>query len=91
MKIDDYAKDRGPEEVSLLCSFYHESLRTWIKTIIRYFKSYGFDIRCACSQKVLEGNCEYGLHSYQIKKLVAQRIMVKTTSRSDRPGPPSFV
>ena len=26
--IDDYAKDSGPEEVRLLCSFYHESLST---------------------------------------------------------------
>ena len=31
--IDDYAKDGGPGEVWLLCSFYNESLRTWIKTI----------------------------------------------------------
>ena len=91
-----------------MCSFYHESLRTWIKTIIDkfaisdhtvsilgvhairsylkltvnmsfiayqikvngakdhgktasrsdlfYFKSYGFDIRLACSQKLFEAN-----------------------------------
>ena len=25
---DDYAKDDGPKEVWLWCSFYHESLRT---------------------------------------------------------------
>ena len=31
---DDYAKNGGPEQVWLLCSFYHESLRTWIKTIV---------------------------------------------------------
>ena len=35
--IDDYAKDGRPEEVWLLCSFYHESLRTWIKTIVNKF------------------------------------------------------
>ena len=35
--IDDYAKDGGPGEVRLLCSFYHESLRTWIKTIVNKF------------------------------------------------------
>ena len=35
--IDDYAKDGGPGEVWLLCSFYHESLRTWIKTIVNKF------------------------------------------------------
>ena len=38
----------------------HESLPTWIKTIVNkllsYFKSYGFDIRCACSQKLFEAN-----------------------------------
>ena len=26
--IDDYAKDEEPEEVSLLCSFYHDALRS---------------------------------------------------------------
>ena len=35
--VDDYAKDGGPGEVRLLCSFYHESLRTWIKTIVNKF------------------------------------------------------
>ena len=29
--VDNYAKDGGPGEVGLLCSFYHEHLRTWIK------------------------------------------------------------
>ena len=28
LTIDDYPKDGGSEEVSLLCSFYHEPLRT---------------------------------------------------------------
>ena len=28
LSIDDYAKDGGPEEVYLLCSFYHEPLST---------------------------------------------------------------
>ena len=35
--IDNYAKNGGPQKVSLLCSFYHESLRTWIKTIVNKF------------------------------------------------------
>ena len=35
--IDDYAKKGGPGEVLLLCSFYHESLRTWIKTIVNKY------------------------------------------------------
>ena len=28
--IDDYAKDGGPGEVWLLCSFYHDPLRSLI-------------------------------------------------------------
>ena len=35
--IDDYAKNGGPGEVWLLCSFYHESFRTWIKTTVNKF------------------------------------------------------
>ena len=35
--MDGYAKNGGPGEVRLLCSFYHESLRTWIKTIVNKF------------------------------------------------------
>ena len=34
---DNYAKDGGPGEVLLLCIFYRESLRTWIKTIVNKF------------------------------------------------------
>ena len=34
--------------------------------------------------------CEYELHSLPNKKLVVQRIMGKTTSRSDRPWPAIF-
>ena len=37
LEIDDYAKSGGPGEVRLLCSFYHESLRTGIKTIVNKF------------------------------------------------------
>ena len=35
--VDDYAKDDGPEAVWLLCSFYNEPLRTWIKTNVNKF------------------------------------------------------
>ena len=34
---DEYAKDGRPGEAWLLCSFYHESLRTWIKTNVSKF------------------------------------------------------
>ena len=30
LATDDYAKDGGPGEIGLLCSFYHESLRSLI-------------------------------------------------------------
>ena len=84
--IDNHAKDGGPGEVWLLCSFYHESLRTWIKTIVNKF---------AISNHTVLILSVHALRSYlklivnmsfianQIKKLMAQRIMVKTTSRSD--------
>ena len=35
--MDNYAKNGGPGEIRLLCSFYHESLRTWMKTIVNKF------------------------------------------------------
>ena len=35
--IDDYAKDGGPREVRLFCSFYQESLCIWIKTTVNKF------------------------------------------------------
>ena len=35
--IDDYAKDGGQGEVWLLCSFYHEPLRTGIETYVTKF------------------------------------------------------
>ena len=37
VQIDNYAKDGGLGEVWILCSFYHESLRTWIKPNVNKF------------------------------------------------------
>ena len=59
--------------------------------IVCYFKSYGLDIKCVCSQKLFEANCEYTFHNPPNKKLVGQRIMVKTTSRSNRPWSAIFL
>ena len=92
-QTDDYAKYGGPGEVRLLCSFYHESLRTWIKTTVNKFAisnhtSLISSVRALRSYFKLI--CEYELHSLPNKKLVAQRIMVQTRSRSDRPRSPSF-
>ena len=86
--IDDYAKDGGPGEVWHLCSFYHESLRTWVKTIVNKFaisNPSALILRVHALRSHLKLICEYELHSLPNKKLVAQRIMVKTTSKSNRP------
>ena len=87
-RIDDYAKGGGPGEVWLLCSFYHESLRTWIKTIVSKFaisNRTALILRVHALRSYLKLICECELHSLPNKKLVAQGIMVKTTSGSDRP------
>ena len=69
-----------------LCSFYHESLHTWIKQLLI---SLLFQIILASILGVLALRsylkliCENEFHSLPNKKLVAQRIMVKTTSMSD--------
>ena len=84
--IDDYAKNGGQGEVWLLCSFYHKSLCTWIKTILNKFASSSqtaLILGVHAFRKYLKLICEDKLHSLPNKKLVAQRIMVKTTSRSD--------
>ena len=35
--MDNYFKDGGPEVIWLLCSFYHEPLRTLIKIDVNKF------------------------------------------------------
>ena len=84
----DYTKNGGPGEVWLLCSFYNESLRTWIKTIVNKFASSNHTaliLGVHALRSYLKLTVNMSFIAYQIKKLVAQRIMVKSTSRSDRP------
>ena len=86
--IDDYVKDSGPGEVRLLCSFYHEPLRTWIETNVNTFAisnhtALKLDIQAL--RRYLSLICEYELYVLPDKKLVPQRIMVKTTWRTDHP------
>ena len=88
--IDDYAKNGGPciWEVGLLYSFYQESLPIRIKAIVNKFAISNhtaliLDMRALRSY--LKLICKYELHSSPNKKLVVQRIMVKTTSRPDHP------
>ena len=88
--IDDYAKNGGPVEVWFLCGFYHESLSTWIKTIVNKFAISNYTaliLSVHVLRSYLKLISEYELHklhSLPNKKSMAQRIMVKTTSRSDR-------
>ena len=93
LSIDDYAKDGGPGEVWILCSCYHESLRTWIKTIVNKFATsihMALILRVPALRSYLKLICEYELHSLPNKKLVAQRIVVKAASTSDRPLSANF-
>ena len=63
-KIDDYAKDGGPAEVWLLCSFYHEPLRTCIKTNVNKFAistHAALKLGIQAVGSYLKPNCEYEL------------------------------
>ena len=71
-KTDDYAKDGGPGEVGLLCSFYNESLRTWIKTIVNTFvisNHMALILGMHAHRGYLKLICEYELHSLPNKKV----------------------
>ena len=67
----------------------HESLCTWIKTIVNKFaisNHMTLILRVHALRSYLKLICEYELHSFiPDKKLVVQRIMLKTTSRSNHP------
>ena len=85
---DDYAKDGGLREVWILCSLYHEPLRTWIKTNINKFAISSHTAMKLGKQALnsyLKIICEFQLRSSPIRKLVPQGIMVKTTWSSDYP------
>ena len=85
--IDDYAKNGGPGRSDFYV-VYHESLRTWIKAIVNKFAISNYtalllSVHALGSYLKLIVNLSF--IAYQIKKFVEQRIMVKSTSRSDRP------
>ena len=68
--------------------FFHESLCTWIKTVVNKFATSNHTtliLSVHPLRSYLKSVCKYELHSLPNKKLVTQRIIVKTTSRSDRP------
>ena len=61
-----------PEEVLLLCSFYHESLRTWIKTVVNKFavsNHTALILGVRTVRSYLKLICEYELHSLPNKKV----------------------
>ena len=63
--IDDYAKDGGPGEVWLLCSFSHEPLRSWIKTNVNTFTNSSHTALILGTQSLrsyLKLTCEYEFH-----------------------------
>ena len=65
-QTDDYAKDGGPGEVWLSCSFCHESLRTWIKTTVNMFaisNHTALILGVQALRSYLKLICEYELHS----------------------------
>ena len=58
--------------VWLLCSFYHESLRTWIKTIVSKFAVSNHTALILCVHALrsyLKLICEYELYSLPNKKV----------------------
>ena len=63
--MDDYAKDGRPGEVQLLCSFYHDPLRTWIETNVNKFaisKHKALKIDLHTLRSYLRLICEYELY-----------------------------
>ena len=87
--MDDYAKNGGPGEVYLLCSIYHESLRTWIQTIVNKFaisNHTALILGVDALRSYLKLICEYERHSLPNKNVGgAKDHSIKSTSRSDRP------
>ena len=70
--IDDYAKDGGPGEVWLLCSFYHEALRTGIETNVNRFtisNHTALKLDVLALRSCLSLICEYELYILPNKKV----------------------
>ena len=91
--IDDYAENGGPGEVWLLCRFYHESLRTWIKTIVNKFaisNCAALILGVYAFRSYLKLICEYKIHSLPTKKVSGAKDHGKNYIKARPPGPPSF-
>ena len=88
--MDDYAKDGGPGEVWRLCSFYHEPLRTWIKTN-SYMSAISSHTALKLSEQALKSylkiTCEFQLHTLPNKKVSAAKgLWLKLHEVQTAPG-----
>ena len=92
--MDDYAKYGEPEEAWLVCSFYHESLPTWIITIVDKFaisNHTSLILGVRALRSYLNLICEYELHSLPNKKVGGAKDHSKKLHQGQTaPGPPLF-
>ena len=85
---DDYAKNGGPEEVCLLCSFYLGSLRTWIKIIPNKFATSNHTaliLGVHALRSYLKPIVNTSFTAYQIKKVSAAKYHGKNCIKVRRP------
>ena len=67
-ELDYYAKDGGPGEVTLLCSFYNKPLHTSIKTNVNKLaisNHMTLNLRIQALRRYLKQACEYETHTSQ--------------------------
>ena len=86
--IDDYAKDGGPGEVRLLCSFCHEPLRIWIKTNVNKFAISSHTVLKLDVQALrnyLNLICEYELYILPNKKVSTAKDHGKNYMKDSHP------
>ena len=79
--IDGYARNGGPGEVWLLCSFYHEPFRTWIETNVNTFavsNHTALKLDVQALRGYLSLICEYELYILPNKKVNTTKDHGKT-------------
>ena len=87
---DDYAKDGGPVEVWLLCSFYQEPLHTSIKTNVNKFAispHTALKLGIQAMRSYLKLTYEYEL--FTLSNAAKDRVSGLHKSQT-APGPPSL-
>ena len=81
--LDDCAKDVGYQGLTF-CSFYHESLHTWIETIVNKFAVSNHTVLTSgvhALRSCLKLICEYELHSLPYKRVSGAKDHGKTLVR----------